>query len=125
MDRTLTLPIGLVHARTTDMFDETNHPAGLRRAHRVADGVWGRLVVHSGALTFTFDDHPDEPIRVAAGEHVIIPPAVPHHLDIDGPVTFAVEFHRSPTSDEAPAGGESTAGRGDVPAFGRRQPGRP
>ena len=50
------LPEGLVHVRTTDVFDEQSHPAGLRRAHRVADGVWARLVVHTGGLTFVFDD---------------------------------------------------------------------
>ncbi|MCB0991196.1 MAG: DUF1971 domain-containing protein, partial [Acidimicrobiales bacterium] len=41
------LPDGLEHVRTTDIFDNDTVPAGLLRAHRVADGVWGRLVVHS------------------------------------------------------------------------------
>ena len=33
------LPVGLEHVRTTDTFDQDHHPAGLRRAHRVADGI--------------------------------------------------------------------------------------
>ena len=37
------LPDGLEHVRTTDVFDNTTVPAGLLRAHRVADGVWGRV----------------------------------------------------------------------------------
>ncbi|MEZ5374866.1 MAG: DUF1971 domain-containing protein [Acidimicrobiales bacterium] len=47
-------------------------PAGLLRAHRVADGVWGRLVVHSGTVSFVFDDEPEHPITVSAGDAVLI-----------------------------------------------------
>ena len=56
--------------------------------------MWGRLVVHTGALTFVFEDEADEPRFVAAGDHLIIPPGRPHHLELAEPVTFAVEFHR-------------------------------
>jgi tellurite resistance-related uncharacterized protein len=108
MDRDLVLPDGLEHVRTTDVFDERRHPAGLLRAHRVADGVWARLVVHSGSLVFTFDDDPDRPRAVGAGGTVVIPPARLHHLTFDGPVTFALEFHRQPATDTPVAGDEST-----------------
>ena len=70
------LPDGLEHVRTTDIFDNDTVPAGLLRAHRVADGVWGRLVVHSGTVSFVFDDEPEHPITVSAGDAVAIPPAV-------------------------------------------------
>jgi tellurite resistance-related uncharacterized protein len=89
------LPEGLEHVRTTDVFDETTVPAGLLRAHRVADGVWGRLVVRSGSVVFVFDDDPDHPLTVAAGESVAIPPSRQHHLEVLGQATFAVEFHRA------------------------------
>ena len=92
------LPAGLEHVRTTDVFDDTTVPAGLLRAHRVADGVWGRLVVHTGTVTFVFDDAPDHPISVGAGDAIAIPPARQHHLELDHPATFAVEFHRIPTA---------------------------
>ena len=52
------LPDGVEHVRTTEVFDHLHHPAGLRRTHRVADGVWARLVVHSGSLTFVFEAYP-------------------------------------------------------------------
>lgn len=91
------LPLGLEHVRTTDVFDEHTAPAGLRRAHRVADGVWGRLIVHTGALSFRFEDEPEQVLVVGAGAAVVIPPGRFHHVAFDqGPVTFAVEFHRSP-----------------------------
>jgi tellurite resistance-related uncharacterized protein len=104
-----TMPEGLEHVRTTDVFDQDSVPAGLLRAHRVADGMWGRLVVHSGAVTFVFDDEPDRPISVGAGGAVAIPPARQHHIELDGPATFAVEFHRLADTPMPLAGTESTA----------------
>ena len=90
----LAIPDGFELARTTDVFDNNTVPAGLLRAHRVAKGVWGRLIVHTGSVTFVFEDQPDQPISVAAGQHVVIPPARPHHLELDPPATFAVEFYQ-------------------------------
>ena len=103
------MPDGLVLVRTTDVFDQDSVPAGLLRAHRVADGVWARLVVHTGAVTFVFDDEADHPIAVSSGESVVIPPARQHHVELDGPATFAVEFHRLPDAPTPQAGTESTA----------------
>lgn len=102
------LPDGLEHVRTTDVFDQLHHPAGLRRAHRVADGVWARLLVRSGSLTFVFEDQADRPRWVSAGEAVVIPPARLHHVDIEAPVSFVLEFHRAAASAPPEAGTEST-----------------
>jgi len=88
------LPDGLLLQRTTPTFDEISTPKGLRAAHTVADGVWGRLVVEDGALGFVFEDRPDEVRTIGAGEYQVIPPTRLHHVVIDGPVRFAVEFHR-------------------------------
>lgn len=90
----IALPGGLALQRTTRTFDEQSTPAGLRNAHTVAEGVWGRLVVEAGALGFVFEDAPDVVRTLAAGEHQVIPPSRLHHVVIDGPVRFAVEFHR-------------------------------
>ncbi len=89
------LPDGLEHVRTTDVFDNATVPAGLLRAHRLAKGVWGRLVVHTGTVTFVFDDEPDRPITLNAGDSVAIPPTRQHHVELPHPATFAVEFHRT------------------------------
>ncbi len=78
--------------RTTPEFDESTVPAGLLGEHRVAPGVWGRLIVRAGALGFGFEGRPER--VVPAGEHVAIPPDVTHHVRIVGPVRFVVEFHR-------------------------------
>lgn len=89
------LPDDVDLVRSTDVFDETTVPAGLRREHRVADGVWGRLVVDDGCLGFRFEDE-DRTRHVTAGDAIVIPPQRLHHVDVAGPVRFHVEFHRSP-----------------------------
>ncbi len=88
------LPTGLVLQRTTPIFTEDTVPEGLLRTHRVADGVWGRLIVRSGALGFVFEDSNDETLTVTAGNSLVIAPGRLHHVIISGPVEFAVEFHR-------------------------------
>lgn len=90
------IPDGFELARTTDVFDNDTVPGGLLQAHRVAAGIWGRLVVHTGTVAFIFEDEPDTPMNIGAGEAVVIPPARPHHVELDSPATFAVEFHRLP-----------------------------
>ncbi len=97
------LPPGLELVRVTPTFDENTIPAGLLKAHQVAAGVWGRLVVHSGAVRFVFEDSA-EPHELHAGSSIAIPPQRPHHLEVIGPVRLAVEFHRPPDdSVDAPA----------------------
>ena len=88
------IPAGFALTRTTEVFDHDTVPAGLLRAHRVADGVWGRLVVLDGTVRFVFEDAPDDPIVVASGGAVAIPPGRLHHVELDGPARFAVEFYR-------------------------------
>lgn len=90
------IPEGFVLARTTDVFDNATVPAGLLKAHRVADSVWGRLVVRSGSVRFVFEDEPDAAAVVKAGETLVIPPARLHRVELDGSATFAVEFYRRP-----------------------------
>ena len=89
------LPAGLEHVRTTPVFDQDSAPAGLLATHRIATGVWGRLVVHSGSLTFRFEDRPEDGRLVTPHEPMVIPPDRPHRVEFDDdPVRFAIEFHR-------------------------------
>jgi len=88
------LPDGVGLVRTTPDFDEHTVPAGLRSAHRIAEGVWGQLVVLSGALEFVVEDEPGDRRLLHAGDTRIIPPGLVHHVDLHGPVRFHIEFHR-------------------------------
>ena len=88
------LPVGLTLQRTTPTFDERSTPVGLLRAHQVAEGVWGRLVVEGGSLGFVFEDAPDVVRVIGSGDEQVIPPSALHHVVLDGPVRFAVEFYR-------------------------------
>jgi tellurite resistance-related uncharacterized protein len=91
------LPADLELVRTTEVFDNDSVPAGLLRAHQVAEGVWGRLVVHTGRVRFVFEDLPERPIELGTGQDQVIPPLRLHHLELDEPATFAVEFYRRPS----------------------------
>lgn len=98
------IPDGLELTRTTDVFDADTVPAGLLKAHRVAEGVWGRLVVLSGSVRFVFEDAPADALTVDAGDAVAIPPGRRHHVELDGPGSFVVEFYRATS---APPGAAS------------------
>lgn len=113
------LPEGLELVRTTDVFDNDSVPAGLLRAHRVAKGVWGRLVVHTGSVVFAFEDAPDDPFTIGSGETMVIPPGRRHHVELPTPATFAVEFHRMPQTVPVTLGKESSGLR-DGPADDHR-----
>lgn len=89
------LPPGLMLRRTTDVFTDTTVPAGLLRAHRVAQGVWGRLVVLEGRLRFVWDVAEfGDPLELVAGDSVVIPPDTPHRVEPRAGCRFVVEFHR-------------------------------
>lgn len=94
MPGVIELPDGCELVRTTPEFDETSVPAGLLRNHRVAGGVWGRLVVLDGVLDFEFEGEP--PRHLTAGDVQVIPPKQPHRVAPVGAVRFVVEFHRPP-----------------------------
>lgn len=89
------LPDDVALVRVTEEWDQTTVPQGLRRSHRLADDVWGRLVVRAGTVRLTFED--DQTARlVTAGEAAVLPPGRPHHVEPVDAVRFAVEFHRVP-----------------------------
>ena len=89
---TIELPAGAELVRVTETFDEATVPRGLLRAHRVAAGTWGRLVVDSGRLCFVWEDD-GSVVELAAGDDQVIPPDTAHRVDIAGSVRFAVEFY--------------------------------
>ncbi len=98
----MVLPDGLTLARTTRRFDIESTPAGLRRRHRVADGVWGVLEVDHGAVEFTV--HGDQPLArtLRQGDRQPIPPGVGHDVSPHADAQFRIEFWHRPVA--APGG---------------------
>jgi tellurite resistance-related uncharacterized protein len=86
------LPEALRVSRTIGPFDATTLPPGLRRAHRVAEGVWGRLRVVEGSAGLRLETDPPIDVQLAAGDSQPIPPGVPHAVSVDGPVTLVIDF---------------------------------
>ena len=89
------LPAGAVHVRSTPEFDATSTPPGLRRAHQIAEGVWGVLRVLAGTVTFVLEES-GTAIAVAAGDHHVIEPESRHHVVVADDARFVVDFHRVP-----------------------------
>jgi tellurite resistance-related uncharacterized protein len=86
------IPAGLAVIRTTATWDERNMPAALRRAHRVATGVWGRLRVTRGMLRFVAATSPVTDAMVDVHHQQGIPPDVEHQVEPQGPTRFTIEF---------------------------------
>jgi tellurite resistance-related uncharacterized protein len=92
--RPAVLPPGASCYRRIGPFDEETLPKGLLAEHRLKEDVWGLLHITSGAVTFVWDDERGGETRLIAPAQMVIPPAVPHHLVLDGPVSIEIEFHR-------------------------------
>ena len=87
------LPAGVAKYSQSRLFTETTTPPNFQKHHSTRPGVWGRLVMESGALTFEWAAG-GAPLTLAAGETVVIPPETPHRVALIGPVAFLVEFYR-------------------------------
>ena len=96
------LPDGLVAYRRTPVFDQDTIPAGLRREHRTASGVWGLITVLEGRLRFRSLQPVAETV-LTPGAPMAVAPQQPHEVAPDGPVRFYVEFYRTadPVSSDA------------------------
>jgi tellurite resistance-related uncharacterized protein len=67
-------------------------PPALLQRHATREGFWARLVVSAGALVYT-DLATGAEKRVAEGETLVVPPTLPHRVQIEGPVDFHLDFY--------------------------------
>ncbi|MFC5757842.1 DUF1971 domain-containing protein [Rhizobium sp. GCM10022189] len=79
--------------KVTQTFDETSVPTALLRSHSLKEGSWGLILIERGAIRYV---RGDQSILLAPDRPGVIPPAAPHHLEIDGPVKFRIEFYDRP-----------------------------
>lgn len=95
------LPVGLVPARRTPLFDHDSIPAPLARSHRTT--VWATLHVVGGSVRYADlegEHRRDE--RLDPGDEIAIPPGVPHEVEPSTDASFFVQFHREPTAPLVP-----------------------
>lgn len=89
-----TLPDKLIlHKRTPD-FDQDSVPAGILGRHTTAEGVWGKIKVTEGRLTYRILEPGIEEHILDIDHDGIVAPQAAHQVEISGPVKFYVEFYR-------------------------------
>jgi RimJ/RimL family protein N-acetyltransferase len=94
------LPADVSLLRVGGPWDQDTLPAGLRRRHRTAEGVWGVLEVTEGAVGLHIGTDPPLERSIGPGGSHAIPPATPHQLDLEGPFRLILQFWgRSAGSD--------------------------
>lgn len=86
------LPDGLRFIRSSPEWSQDTIPTALLRSHRVGTATWGLLRVHQGKLRFVMSGEPGIDIVLGIDSVQPIPPDVPHRVEPDGVVRFAVEF---------------------------------
>lgn len=87
-----TLPPDVRPYRRTPTFTEDTVPAALQRAHTTKGGVWARIVVESGRLTYRIRGGDGGTFALSPDLHGVVRPGEPHDVHPDGPVRFYVEF---------------------------------
>ena len=88
-----TMPATATAYKRTATFTRDTVPDGLRKAHKTARGVWGRIVVLEGALHYEILE-PYERQVLTPELPGVVEPAVPHRVAPLGEVRFFVAFYR-------------------------------
>lgn len=95
------LPLGLVEARHTPLFDYETLPEPLARSHRTT--VWATLHVQAGSVRYTdLEGDAARDVRVETGESLVIAPHVTHQVEPSTDASFFVQFYREPEDDLVP-----------------------
>lgn len=82
--------------KTTAVWTEETLPAAIRGTHSTKAGTWGLLRVLEGSARLVFEDRAGAVLTVDPDHPGPIPPTVPHHVELTGPVRMQVEFYREP-----------------------------
>ena len=82
--------------KTTAVWTEDSLPAAIRAAHSTKAGTWGLLRALEGSARLVFEDGPGTVVTVDPHHPGLIPPEVPHHVELTGAVRLQVEFYHEP-----------------------------
>lgn len=75
-------------------FGPDDLPKGLLANHRLAPGVWGQVRLEQGKIDFVWDDEQGGRQTLAAPAEIVVPPQVPHHLELTGAFRLSITFLR-------------------------------
>ena len=93
------LPPGATRTGASPEFAHDNVPKALLADHHTAEGVYGRVRVVAGELEFVFADDATQPIRMRAGDELIVHPQEAHHVVLGDDMRFFIEFYRVGVAD--------------------------
>lgn len=89
------LPNDVRSYKRTPEFTEATVPVGLVRRHDTKAGVWARIRVLEGRLTYRILEPEIEEHVLEPGRDGIVEPGIHHQVETTGPVRFFVEFLRA------------------------------
>lgn len=95
------LPADVGFYRKTGVFADTAVPPALLKDHRLAEGVWGRIIVLEGTVTYVIEEPEHETVELTPSKPGIVEPGVAHHLIPAAGARFCVEFHAVPAAPDA------------------------
>jgi len=89
------LPDNLIAYKRTPEFTDTSVPDGLLHAHSTKAGVWGKIIILKGHLTYRILEPELEEICLNEAVYGVVEPTVKHEVVPQAGVRFYVEFYRT------------------------------
>ncbi len=71
-------------------------PKGLLRRHLTKQGTWASIVILEGRLRYRILEPVVAEFELSPERPGVVEPAVPHEVELIGPVRFYVEFFSEP-----------------------------
>lgn len=91
------LPAHFVAYKRTRTFGADDTPAALRKAHTTKLGVWAKIHVIVGTVTYSVESPSEPDLTLSPALAGIVVPERPHHVTPAPGAQFYVEFYRHPS----------------------------
>ncbi len=90
----LEIPDDFLPFKKTPEFNRDTLPEGLKANHKTAPGIWARIHVLEGQLTYRIADPVNQTFHLNPDQPGTVLPEILHHVEADAAVRFYVEFYR-------------------------------